>query len=394
MDILLKPAGTLVPVKLKYLLAKPLQHLILFILLLFINSCVAQFIPKIDEEKELLVVQGLLTDQAETDTIKLSKSLPLGEVSAARPVSGCTVSLSDDQGSMVYLTEDAAGTYLTPSFFHGVIGRSYTLHISTYSESGSVNYESYPMKMIPVPPVDSIYYEKTVIEEAAGFFKGVDGCQIYLNTHDPENICRYFRWDFSETWMLRLLFPVENQTCWISDKSHVVNIKSTAALDESRVTRYPIQYITNVTDRLKTKYSILVNQYSMNEDEYTYWEKIQNIAVDVGGLYDVIPASVPSNIRCVENPAEKVLGYFSVSAKSSKRIFIKDNFEGIIDRYNHCPTDTIPYVDPPGLGITVWILEDEPNFWPPFKVLTDNKGCADCTVRGTNVKPDFWEDNK
>jgi hypothetical protein len=250
------------------------------------------------------------------------------------------------------------------------------------------------MEMKPVPPIDSLYYEKTVIEKAnpAEFFRGIDGCQIYLNTYDPESKCRYFRWDFAETWILRLLFPVPNQTCWISDKSHSINIKSTVAFDESRITRYPINYITNITDRLTRKYSILVNQYSLNEDEYIYWEKIQNIAVQVGGLYDVIPASVQSNIKCIEDPTEKVLGYFSVSAKSSKRLFIKDNFEGIIYRYGDCPTDTIPYVDPPGLGITVWILDDEPNYTPPFRILTDKKGCADCTVRGSNVKPDFWED--
>jgi hypothetical protein len=135
-----------------------------------------------------------------------------------------------------------------------------------------------------------------------------------------------------------------------------------------------------------------VNQYSLNEDEYSYWEKIQNVGVDVGGFFDIIPASVQSNVKCIEDPTEKVLGYFSVSAKSSKRLFIKDNFEGIINRYGDCATDTIPYVDPPGLGVIVWILEDEPNWSPPFKVLTDKKGCADCTVRGSNVKPDFWED--
>jgi|ERR1035437_238486 hypothetical protein len=370
------------------------QKFIFILFLVLLNSCITQFVPQIEEEKELLVVQGLITDQHETDTIKLSESLPLGQIDKAKPVHGYSVTISDNLGNIVYLSETVPGTYLTPSSFQGVIGRFYTLHVNSNSVTRNLNYESNPMEMKPVPPIDSLYYEKTVIEKAnpAEFFRGIDGCQIYLNTYDPESKCRYFRWDFAETWILRLLFPVPNQTCWISDKSHSINIKSTVAFDESRITRYPINYITNITDRLTRKYSILVNQYSLNEDEYIYWEKIQNIAVQVGGLYDVIPASVQSNIKCIEDPTEKVLGYFSVSAKSSKRLFIKDNFEGIIYRYGDCPTDTIPYVDPPGLGITVWILDDEPNYTPPFRILTDKKGCADCTVRGSNVKPDFWED--
>lgn len=378
---------------------KHFRKIILLLIFLLLISCVAKFIPEIDEEKELLVVQGLITDRLEADTIKLSKSLPLGQKSAATPVLGCSVTISDDQGSTVSFSETKAGTYVSPQYFHGVIGRNYTLHITVFSATGSVNYQSTPMEMKPVPPIDSIYYEKTVIEPSNGYFKGVDECQIYLDTHDPENNCRFYRWDFSETWLLRLLFDVPNHTCWISDKSHSINIKSTAAFDEARINRFPINYISNLTDRLRTKYSILVNQYSLNEDEYIYWEKIQNIVVQVGGLYDLIPASVPSNIGCIEHPAEKVLGYFSVSAISSKRIFIKDKFEGIIDQYANCATDTLSGGPDsiPGLGVSVWTLFDIPGspFGPPrIRIFTETRGCADCTVRGTTEKPAFWTDDK
>jgi len=373
------------------------RHILFLLILLLLSSCITQFVPKIEEEKELLVVQGLLTDQHETDTIKLSKSLPLGEVSAAKPVRGYNVTISDNFGDVVSLTESVPGTYLTPSTFYGIIGRIYTLHVKTNSESGNLTYESYPMEMVPVPTIDSLYYEKIAIEKPEGFFKGVDACQIKLDTHDPQNICKYYRWDFSETWKFRLLFDVPNQTCWINEKSHSINIKSTAAFDEARIKSYPINYISNVTDRLRTRYSILVDQYSLNEDEYIYWEKIQNIAEQVGGLYDIIPASVPSNINCMENPSEKVLGYFSVSAKSSKRLFIQDNFEGIVDRYNKCITDTVYSPDFPGVNITAWILFAHICGGPPcvpFYEITTNEGCADCTLRGTKIKPDFWTDDK
>jgi hypothetical protein len=374
------------------------KHYIKILLIsLLLSSCVKQFIPQVGENKELLVVQGLITDQQETDTIKLSKSLPFGQVSDARPVIGSKVSISDDLGNYFGLKEIKNGTYITnASNFKGVPGRYYTLHISTNSGNSNLNYESSPVEMKSVPPIDSLYYEKVVVEQPYENFKGIDACQIYLNTHDPTDNCKYYRWDYSETWKLRLLFDVPNQTCWITNKSNAINIKSTAAFNEARIDKLPVNYITNATDRLKTRYSILVNQYSLNEDEYNYWTKIQNVAVQVGGLYDYIPSSIPSNITCIENPGEKVLGFFSVSAKSSKRIFISDNFEGIINQYANCVTDTIYTDNPVGLNETIWILIYHKCSIPCSSTFetTTNKVCADCTTRGSNIKPDFWTDNK
>lgn len=372
---------------------KKTKLFLLPVLFLTITACVKEFIPVSDNMKRMLVVEGLVTDQLRTNTVKLSKSQPFGVKSEPQPLGGCIVSISDDIGNVYNLAEREAGTYITDStMFRGVTGRFYTLHIITTGSNGNHIYESYPVEMTPVPPIDSLYYEKIVIEKAYDGFGGIDECQIYLDTHDPENNCRYFRWDFTETWVLRLLFPVENITCWITEKSGTIHIKNTAAFNQSRIVRYPINYISNVTDRLKTNYSILVNQYSLSEDEFNYWEKLQKIIDQSGGLYDIIPSSVAGNMMCIQHPGEKVLGYFSVSAVSSRRIFIKDYFAGIIDRYADCVLKkTYDPGDPPGLGTSIWILDDEPHATPPFKILTDKHGCADCTVRGSNIRPSFWK---
>jgi hypothetical protein len=363
--------------------------------LLLLSSCVSEFMPAIEEGKELLVVEGLITDQPGPYTIKLSRSLPLGKKSDARPLGGCIVKISDNDGNTYSLEEKEAGTYMTDSAsFTGATGRYYTLQILADDGNHLRHYESSPMEMIPVPPVDSVYYERTTIEEPHENFPGVDGCQIYLDTHDPENKCKFLRWDFHETWKIRLNFSVTNQICWISDKSNAIDIKSTAALQEVTIKRHPVHFISNSTDRLATRYSILVNQYSLNEDEYTFWERLQNLTVQVGGLYDIIPSSIPSNLYCIENPAEKVLGYFSVSAKSSERIFIQDDFKGIFNPYADCVTDTVYSDSFPGLNIDVWILLTHGCSFPCLTSyeITTYRECADCTTRGTTRKPDFWVD--
>ena len=374
---------------------KPTQKSILIIFIFLLGSCVSQFIPETKESQELLVVEGLLTNTQGPHTIKLSSSIPLGTTKDPKPISGSIVTISDDFGSYIRLTETEPGTYITPLFFHGVIGRFYTLHIRTNSSLGNYSYESFPMEMKPVPPVDSIYYEKVTIADNNKFAQPKEGCQIYLNTHDETGQCKFYRWEYDETWEFRLPYTVPNYICWVSASSDKINVKSTTSLAEARIMKYPLSFISNTTDRLKVKYSMLVNQYSVSEDEYHYWEKLQNLSEQVGGLYDLIPASIQGNVYSTNNPNEKVLGYFSVSATSSKRIFIKDKFAGIVDLYNAdaCVADTIfggAYI--PNLNSTVWVIVD--NFLPSYKVITYTKGCADCTTRGTTQEPSFWRELK
>jgi len=359
---------------------KPIQRIILISFSLLLNSCITQFIPKTNEDKKILVVEGLITDQPDTNTIKLSKSFPLGTGSISVPVQGCNVTITDDFGNTFGLTETATGTYVTdPSKFQGIIGRFYTLHINTNASNNNLNYQSYAMELKPVPPIDSVYYEKVTIQESNEFSAGMEGCQVYLNTHDPTNQCKFYRLEFSETWEYQLPFTTTNNICWVSSKSKEINIKNTSAFAEDRINRYPLNFISNITDRLRIKYSILVKQYSLNEDEYLYWEKLQNITEQVGGLYDIIPSSVPSNVYSLDNPNEKALGYFSVSASSSKRIFIKDHFAGVVTPYTNDACFVYSYI---------WVGNIS------VKVGTLVKSCTDCTVRGTNTAPDFWIDDK
>jgi Domain of unknown function (DUF4249) len=369
-----------------------LKKYTIIILLLLLNSCITEFIPKTNETKEFLVVEGLVTDQHGPNTIKLSRSFPLGTKNTSNPVTGSNVTISDDLNNVYDLKETDAGTYITDSSeFRGKVGRTYTLHIRTHPSSSGYNYESLPAQMIPVPPIDSVFYSKVTIEEGPDGTPSQEGCQVYLNAHDPNSLCKFYRWEYTETWEFHIPFPVPNRICWLSTNSDVINVKSTVALSSDKISMYPLNYISNTTDKLSVEYSILVNQYSLNEDEYQYWEKLQNMTEQVGGLYDRIPSAVPSNVYSLDDPDEKVQGYFSVSASSSKRIFIKDHFAGLVNQYSadKCVADTLWGSAPPQIPNPIyWILYS--SIMPPYSLITYSKGCYDCTVRGTNIPPDFW----
>lgn len=365
---------------------------------LVLAGCVTEFLPKISEDQNLLVVEGLITDQPNVYKVKLSRSMPLGTKATPKPETGCSVTIIDDLGNAYQLTESStSGTYITDSLtFRGVVGREYTLHINTNNLTTTHHtYESLPVVMKAVPPIDSLFYEKVTIQEPSEYSGPKEGSQVYLNTHDPEGTCRFYRWDYTETWEFVLPYNVTNRTCWITNNSTRIIIKNTTALSVDRITRYPLNFISNETDRLSVRYSILANQYSVSEDEYAYLEKLQNISEDVGSLYDVTPSSITGNVFCIEDPGEQVLGYFSVSAKASKRIYTDENFRGLVELYNDCENDTVSGGDPIyGLNSWVWIIISVPLPPPGYVVTTIHQYCADCTTRGTTTKPDFWEDYK
>jgi hypothetical protein len=373
---------------------KNLRLIAVFLILATYNSCVINYVPEISDYEEVLVVEGLITDQPGIYTIKISKSQPIWKRLSPKPLTGCIVSISDDLGQKYSLKESGGsfGVYVTDSAgFRGVIGREYSLHIRTTTESLNLNYESLPMKMVPVPPIDSIYYEKKIFLKSG---LPVEGCDIYLNTHDPLNKCKFYRWEYSETWEFHLPFDFPNSVCWISNNPAEILIKDVSLLSEASIIRNPVISIKDPVDRLGIKYSILVNQFSLNEDEYYYWEQLKKSVEETGGLYDVIPASVPNNLFCLEEPYRKVLGYFSVSAISSKRLFIKEKFTGINTMYADCISDTIFTARPDTvtfIGTVIKVLSDRV---PPGYIYTNDRGCVDCTKRGTNIKPVFWNDDK
>lgn len=350
------------------------------------GGCITEFEPETGNSDRILVVDGLLTDQPVANRVRLTSSMMIGELLNPIPVEGALVRIQDDEGNTHRLAEKEPGCYYTnPLFFRGIAGRKYALFVDTYMGDCASPY----CELVPVPPIDSIYYEKIIVK-INELGNPVEGCDIFVDTHDPSGKARFFRWDFSETWLFRLPYDVPNKICWRTSVSDRIFLANTSYMSESQIKRFQLLRIpTETDDRLMDMYSILVDQYSLNEDEFRYWEKIEKMSEESGGLYDETPMTVEGNMRRLEDPAEKVMGYFSVSSVASQRIFIEDTFRGFKDIYRSCPTDTFPISHTiPFLGQTSWVIIRDSDLG--IKVITDQLRCADCTTRGTTVKPDFW----
>ena len=227
----------------------------LSIFLVMVAGCSVEFNPDSNENKEQLVVEGMITDQNSVNSIRLSKSQSIGKPLAFKPVTGAIVTVTDEKGIVTTLTESPSGIYSTDSTeFRGRIGGSYSLNIKI----NNLNYVTDFIEMKPVPPITSLYYEKVVITASRDTTEVEEGCGIYVDSYDPSGKCLFFRWDYSETWEYRIPYAVTNRVCYITERSDEILIKNTSLYSQARVSKYPVLFISNKSDRLKEKYSVLV----------------------------------------------------------------------------------------------------------------------------------------
>jgi hypothetical protein len=147
-------------------------------LAVFFQACVEKFYPDIKEYENILVVDGMVTDENKPGLVRLSRTFSYDDFNPI-PETGATVIILDDEGSPFYLEENDPGNYFTDSSsFKGEPGRRYQLHVIL---SNGKEYQSDYVMLKKAPPVENldVRYER---KEAR--IKGVftDGIQFYVST--------------------------------------------------------------------------------------------------------------------------------------------------------------------------------------------------------------------
>lgn len=398
--------------------------IILLIAVFILATCIDPYTPELKGYQSLLVVDGLLTNENSSCTVKLTRTIQ-DQVAKPEKVKGAELYLTDDKGATAALREVSQGVYKTDStVFRGEAGRGYILHINT---PDGKYYQSETCLMEPVPDIDNLHYEKDqkLINNGT---ENATGITIYLDSKQGSN--DFFRWDFSETWKFRVPFPQRfefvneslivpitkiKQTCWKIRNSDEIIISQAPA--SGQLKQQPVFFIaSDKSDRLLSQYSILVRQYSISQKEFDFWTNLQKVNESGSDIFSSQPFSVISNIFNVDNPSEMVLGYFKVSAVAQKRIDITFNelLKYKLPVYQYpcriwamAPED---YVHPGSMATPpTWqeiydgfCTSSDYIFVEPWfgalgllrKLVFTRPECGNCEKTGTSVEPDFWIDQE
>jgi hypothetical protein len=403
---------------------RTIRNIFVVLFLIFtISRCIDPYFPELEGYESLLVVEGLVTDENSSYTVKLSRSVQHQDT-VPEVISDATIYISDENSKNAYLRNAGNGIYRTDSVeFRGMIGKTYILHIQT--TEGDI-YESEPYKMEPVSDIDNIYYARD--QETGNSGTAInDGLRIYLDSRGGTN--KFYRWEYIETWKYKVpnpkRFEYVNETifvavndvkeyCYKVQKSKEIIIYSVYAGKSDNVEGQMVAFIDPLkSDRLLLQYSILMKQYSVSEKEYDFWYNMKQINEKGGDIYSLQPFPVISNIRNVNNPDERILGYFQVSSVKEKRRFI--TFSEIADMNfpyykNLCKRIEKEPKDYPRSPLATPLTWDDLyemyttsgySFVEPvfklgteglYKMVFAKPECANCELTGIETKPDFWID--
>jgi hypothetical protein len=381
----------------------PMKKAIKYLLfVVFLSNCVEPYFPPTsDLNSHYLVIDAFLNGTSGSASVMISHTLPLYSTDEPAPEQGAVVTIQSDQGDVYILNPVSEALYsITGQDFS--IEKNYQLHIRTAQNKEYVS-SIVPLKF--TPPIDSISW---VINENV--------LELNVNTHDDTGGSVYYRWIVSETFEYVVPYPssliIENEIavdrpdqlsiekCWATEPLHHINIASSSHLSDDQISNFTVRMVDNADIRLSRKYSILIQQFSITEDAFFYWSNVKKTNETLGGLFDPMPGEVIGNIKCITDPNEPVIGFFSAALTDEKRRFItRDELpEDFVQfQHAHCEVDTIPpnwirnIRDPDALISRAYRYEGGPPVFVGYT--TSVASCRDCRklAGGVTVKPDFWE---
>lgn len=263
----------------------------LFAVLLF-ASCEETIELDLKQTDEVIIIEGLITDQHAFHTIKITTTIPFNTPGKTPRVSGAVVTVSDAEGATMRFLEKELGKYVSEEAFAGKAGETYSMRV----EIG-----------------DKVFTASETLRPALGFTK-VEYRIDEDEKVDPEDEGRFYEVLFyanepqeTEDYYLFKLYRNGIYENGNGDYANVVNDVGLSGTIEG----YPvgIYFAQNDTARLEV--------YNISRRAYRYYLDLNNNVGSDGGMFEGIPANVGTNIE------GGALGYFQVSGLTVREIVVE-----------------------------------------------------------------------
>ncbi len=353
-----------------------------------VYSCVDPVEPEFAYQDNIIFIEAYALTEPGLSSVSIKRSVFQLEEYRVEPVEHAIVRLENmETNSSVDFSEDLEGVYACPADFAAITGERWKLSIEL--EDGR-KYESTTETVTKAIPIDNIEAEfSPEVKYEAGFGGYVPGHSIRIDfrdiageenfylwkyrTYEPLVICKtcddgIWRNDVCQntagpSWAPRYHDYLCETDCWLIRHGENLPIFDDLLSDGQEITGKEIAGIPYYRDQ---NILVEVQQLSLGKSAYDYFKIINDLVNENSGLNAPPPAALLGNLSSVNDPDDFVLGQFTATAVSTKRIFI--------DRSNTLATP----IDPDH----ILRLEDCfncPNYFP----------CEEGFFR-TSIKPVGW----
>lgn len=266
------------------------QYTLVFITItVLLFSCEETIRLDLDQTEPVVVIEGLITNQAKKHFIKVSRSTDFYASQASAPVSGAQVRVEDDLGNQYLFEESTAGRYESVDTFSGLIGRTYRMQVvfdgKTYEASE---------KMYSVTTVDSLTYR--VAEGQDSTKNRFLEVLVYLN--EPQDEDNYY---------LAKFFRNGER---LDDEGTTIFYFNDDVLN-GRIQDFPIPDFFAPGDRARAEL------FSISAEAFRFFSDQEKALNNDGGLFSGIPANAHTNLE------GGAIGYFQVSAMEFLELVIE-----------------------------------------------------------------------
>ncbi|GGF40659.1 hypothetical protein GCM10011339_31530 [Echinicola rosea] len=376
--------------------------------MLLLVSCREPYDPEINQEDlGILVVEGHIETGGKATMIQLSTTGSLNDQrSPFMAISNAVVTIESQSGA----------TYPLPAIADGQYSATYTLpNDDLYRLNIEISdqglYQSEWLTPLITPTIEDIGVKRKDENERADV-------ELYVSTHGEEDT-RFFTWQYEETWIFNpalltfLKFDPELDSvvyrdlrteridrCWRTEVSNTINIASSAQYQDDYIYEKVIQTMPFGSEKFTQRYSILVHQTAIPKEAFTFYETLEKNTNDMGDIFSPLPSNLNTNIHFQGNGDYKAIGMVTAGASASKRVFfdrldighwIVSNpfYAGCALNYDTVSVAEAPQIFSSGREIPVVIIEGAVGGVAGYR--GGSRRCTDCTLRGSNTQPDFWE---
>lgn len=291
---------------------------------LMLAGCLSPISVDVDDASGHLIVTGQVSTLEHRNVVTVHRTA--GADRQAFTVPGAVARIVDDLGNVWNCTEEDPGTYRAFGLV-GVPGRTYYAEVDI--PATGQHYRSQPELLPSVIGEDEISYNLSQDEFIDS--DGTPSQQPFVNFHSIVNLQQpsapyYLKWTVNEIYLLVPTdfpdpFGVIPPSCFITKTSDPQRV---VIFDGSQKQSLQRDFLvaTRMADykSFHSKYSAYIYRSSITPEAYDYWRKVGVLVSQVGSIFDTPPAEIDGNVVNINDPSEKVYGYFQASNETFHRV--------------------------------------------------------------------------